>query len=169
MRALITLGTLGFVVVALSFPASACGDKFLVNSKGVNIQGILSTTSPGAVVLYRNPDSPLATSVLDDQLVRDLTAAGHNVEVVTSFEDAQAMLTSGRHDLLVCDVDDAERLAQAVPQAGTLLLPVVDKQSKDEVKTAKNEFGRVLKAPGKPSYMVLQIDDTVKKVKKSSS
>lgn len=162
------LAVFAVTISILLSPALSCGDKFLVNSKGVQQKMMLSSSDPGRVLLFKNPNSELAKSVLNDELTSRLSAAGHSVTVLESMEELEAAMKSGGQDIIVLDVADARAL-NAAGGPRPVLLPIVGKKAKDEVKAAKNEFGEVLKAPGRTSYVVLLVHETVRKAKKASS
>ena len=168
-RLLALLIVLCFASAAFS-PLYACGDKFLVNSRGIKQSLVYAAPHPGSVLLYRNADSKLAMSYLNEELQRDLTRAGHEVQVVQNAAELNEALEYGAFDVVIGDIADIGTLETGMQSLDVkpLLLPIMGKVSKGDIKKAEGQYGRVLKASHGSSTMILFVNDTVDKAKKSA-
>ena len=159
-----------FMGVALFSIANACGDKFLVNSRGMKQENLLVASNAGRILLYRNDNSSIATQSLTDDLKRALIRSGHTVVIVETFDQVEDALGSSTYDVVMADIADAEAI-KGIETFGPspIVLPLIDKKnsSRDEKKAASKMYGAVLKAPGRTSYVLLLVDESVGKSQKS--
>jgi len=162
MKRLLLAITLVVAVAAFASSSQACGDKFLVNSKNIQQDGMLSVLNPGSVLMYRNPNSELAQLALNDDLVKDLVEKGYKVTVVTDIEGIEDVAADGHADVIMADYADVASI-QIETDRPLHFLPVVAKDAKDDAKAAKEEFGMVFKSNTRSFTAVLVIDDALRK------
>jgi len=170
-----TRGLLALLIVlcfasAAFSPLYACGDKFLVNSRGVKQSLVYAAPHPGSVLLFRNADSKLARSLLNEELQQDLMRAGHEVHVARNAAELSEALEYGTFDVVIGDIADVGTLETALQSQAVkpLLMPVMGKVSKEDIKKAEGQYGRVLKASHRSSTMILLVNDMVDKAKKAA-
>ncbi|MEE9268979.1 MAG: hypothetical protein V3V49_01850 [Candidatus Krumholzibacteria bacterium] len=160
------------ILSSVTSPGYPCGDKFLVNSKCLKPRNMLTAQRPGVILLYRNPASELTPSVLKDDLIGRLEQAGHDVTVVETIEAVEKELATDRYDIVVGDIADAGVLDGGTGDRTSLplFLPIMDKKApKNERSAAREQYGSLLKAPGRLSTTMLLIDGTVRKAREARS
>jgi len=149
------------VALALSDPAGACGDKFLVASQAPTHDQAFAAMQPGRILIYRHSDSQ-AASVMDDNLRETLQRVGHYVEVVETPDDLSRALDSGSYDIVLADVQDVESMQKPGAEKAPVMLPVVYKASWTEVNKLKQAYQLVLNAPSRISQVLALVDDAMK-------
>jgi hypothetical protein len=102
----------------------ACGDKFLVGSRGTRYSRPRNARA-ASVVIYADPssDAVAATTRLESMLKRQ----GHHAIVVTTIDQLSAFVTSNRVDVVLAATGMAARLEQLI---GTAALITLDAQPK---------------------------------------
>src|SRR5215471_11359355 len=102
--ALITWGILlvGFFTKA---DLHACGDKLLIGGRGVRFR-LIHSGEVGSILLYKNPNLPKESRILDPKLSSVLRDAGHKLTVVKEFGELTADLQSRKYDLVIADPSD---------------------------------------------------------------
>ena len=113
----------------------ACGDKFLVASRGTRFQRGPEPGRGYAVVLFAPQTSPLAERTRREATAKALARAGYRLVAVESAADLASRLAESRPSLVVASAADALALGSHVapgslvvaPAAGTdALLDAVD-------------------------------------------
>lgn len=86
----------------------ACGDKFLVGSRGTRYHRP-KTARAAAIVIYANPsDGPALTAGMESML----THQGHSATIVTSLEQLSSILSTRRFDVVLTAADMAAKVQQ---------------------------------------------------------
>lgn len=167
-KAILLSMTVLCLVAWLATPSFACGDKFLVNSVSPKPDDVYRASSPGIILIYRNPNSDIAKSFLSSDLENDLERIGHVVKVVTDMEGLIKELSNSMTNLVIADEADAKELATQVEASSSraLVMPVVEKSQKDVYKAAKKSYGFALKSSSRRTATVLQVDAAVRKAQK---
>lgn len=97
------IGMAGFVV-AVAFLAGpdllACGDKFLVGSRGTRYQRPASARA-ASVLIYANPSSGLPAALRTVKVDAALKGEGHRSTTVETFEQLSTILAGGRFDVIL--------------------------------------------------------------------
>lgn len=150
-KSMYVLFLIAVLPLAFATGAEACGDKFLVSGPGVRYTQLHAAVHPSSVLLYRNPASELAQSVLGSDLEFVLELAGHSVKTVDSLEELEAALASGEYEVVMADVDDAE----TVERGKAVVLPVAT----DAVAaTMSARYDTVVASSNPPEQIVASID-----------
>jgi len=131
----------------------ACGDKFLMASRGTRYQRPKNFRA-ATVLIYTPPQDGLASARLETMLKSE----GHRYTTVQSFEQLSAILAGGRFDVVLTGATGSPSVQQLVGAAPDRAVVVaVD---------AKPKEGSLLKAIDKA---VQQRDRNLKKLQTRSS
>ena len=153
----------GLVALAgLSDDLIACGDKFLVTSRGTRFQRAAVARQPAKILVYAGPTSTLPKA-LEKVMVDDtLRKAGYQPTSVSAPADLDRALRQGGWDLVLADLGDSSALKARLQGSGApLLVPVVHNATGTEIAQAKKDYQRVLKGPFKSQAFLEAIDDAV--------
>ncbi len=149
------------MTVTLSAGLLACGDKFLVPGRGVRFKAKVNRES-AAILIYAMPgtasDQALRTLAVHDRL----RAAGYRPTLLTTPEDLDAVLASGRWDVLVIDLDGASTLKARFSAApAPVVLPVAHGVPKAVVEGAKRQYTRVIDLSRKHDAWLDDLDEAI--------
>lgn len=158
-RSLVT--ALVSLVVVLSGDAFACGDKFLVPSRGVRFQRMVDRES-ASVLLYAHPGSALSETFRTLAVEAKLRSVGYRPTLVTSVTELEGALRAGAWDVVVVDLADGHDVVVRLSAAAApMLLPVVHEVSRQAFAEAKRHYQRVLKAPKRSQAFVEAVDSLI--------
>jgi hypothetical protein len=147
---------------------NACGDKFLFVGRVLKYQQAVTASNPGSIALYTNPASKLPAAVQELKLDTLLPLAGHHVEAIADAKALTRALGSGRYDLLLVDLADAEHIAEWRAAAPALvILPVLYHPTKTEQLAAEQTYKRILKTPAKPGETLALVNNVLKERRKA--
>jgi hypothetical protein len=151
-RPLIILGLLLVGTIAW-----ACGDKLMLVMGSRSSQ--IKPLHPAAILAYPG-QSASASLIRSLQSQPAFKKAGYRFQVVEDSAGLDTALKSGKYDLVVADVADANDLRQQVSSAAskTILLPVAFKASKEEQSAAQKKYHCLLKAPSNPENYLDALD-----------
>jgi len=76
----------------------ACGDKFLVSSRGTRYQRAPVAYGPAAILIYTNPASEVPKALASVSVASTLSRAGYRPTVVGTAAEFEAMLSRGGWD-----------------------------------------------------------------------
>ena len=154
-RPFIVLGLLLFGTIAW-----ACGDKLMLVMGARSSQ--IRPFHSAAILLYpgRSASAALMRSFQSQPAFKK---AGYRFQLLEDSAGLDDALKSGKYDLVVADVADANELSQQVSSAASkpILLPVAFKASKEEQSTAQKKYHCLLKAPGNPENYMEAIDQAM--------
>ena len=151
-RRMLIVGALAVVGSLMTGDLLACGDKFLMASRGTRYHRPKSFRV-ASVLIYAEPTAGLSRSKIESILKSE----GHRSTTVQSFEQLSAIVAGGRFDVILAGNSAAgtvERLVGASPDGAIVV--AVDSKPKD---------GSILKAIDKA---VEQRDKNLKKLHTSS-
>ena len=154
---------LGVVAATLgTHDVVACGDKFLVPSRGARFELSMAVRQKAAILLYTNPQSALAGTVARLSIDPALQKAGYRPTFVVAAAALEQALSRGGWDVVLADVADgpAVRRAVAAPDAPAVLAVVHETKGVD-VGQAKKLYTAVLKTPKHSQTFVDAIDDAL--------
>jgi len=154
-RGLILLGL--FSIGAIAW---ACGDKLML-VMGARA-GQIKPVHPAAILVY--PGQSASASVIRGlQSQPAFRKAGHHLQLVEDSKGLDQALKSGKFDVVVADVSNANDLSQEVSSAASkpVLLPVAFKASKQEQSAAQKKYHCLLKAPSDPENYLAAIDQAM--------
>jgi hypothetical protein len=138
----------------------ACGDKFLVVSRGTRYQRAPISRTPAAILIYRNPASDLPIALAGVLLDETLRKAGYRPTVVITSADYEEALSRGGWDLVLVGIADAPSASRRV-QSNSGVLPVVVNPTAAELQQTKKLYPVVLKAPAKSEALLDAVDQAL--------
>jgi hypothetical protein len=157
------LGVIGFIGIAgllMDTSLLACGDKFLVAGRGARFQrGIARAT----VLIYAPPASALSGELANLSVDSVLSRAGYRPSTAASAEKLTEILKDKRPDVVVVDIADARTVEKHAPagSSGPIILPVLNKPSRQEIAEARRTWGVVLKTPASGDSLLDALDEAV--------
>ena len=126
MRSRLRLAGIVSVVVTLFAGGEllACGDKFLVGSRGTRYQRP-KTARAASVVIYAAPDQ----TGTGERVRAFLAKQGHHAVIATTLEQLASLVSAGRTDVVLAATDAAAAIQQLVARASApaVVLPVDDR------------------------------------------
>jgi len=141
---------------------AACGDKFLVASRGTRFQRAGLVRRPASVLVYAAPGGRLAASITQLGVAEALTKVGYRPTVVGDAGEMARHLREGRWDLVLLDLDDAPALPPAGGSAPALAVVTVAYETKGDVLArARRSYDGVIKQPGRSRAVVDAVDDAL--------
>ena len=147
----------------------ACGEKFLVPSRGTRFSRAPLPRGDASILVYASDASGLARLIARLPVAATLQKAGYRPTVVTTGQQLSTALATGRWDLIVIDVGDVPLVSDANKQAATTtaVLPVSYALSGDKWKAARQQYPAAVKASDKASAFVQMIDIALEKQRTS--
>ena len=141
----------GFLVLAgTGGELLACGDKFLIASRGTRFQRAALARQPASILVYANPASGLPKALGNVPVDAALSKVGYKPTSVASAEEFDKALRQGGWDLVVTDLADGQAIRGRLQGADApFLLPVAYNVANADMAQAKKDYQRVLKGPVK--------------------
>ena len=159
-KALLALGVLVIYGIA-SGELLACGDKFLVASRGTRYQRAGQARETASILIYLPPTStlPKAFERVSEEVTRK---AGYRLINVSNASELEQALRQGGWDLLLTDLADVQTVRGRVSGAAApTLIPVAYQVTGSELAQAKKEYQRVLRGPIKTYAFLSALDDAL--------
>ena len=159
-KALLALGVLVIYGIT-SGELLACGDKFLVASRGTRYQRAGQARETASILIYLPPTStlPKAFERVSEEVTRK---AGYRLINVSNASELDQALRQGGWDLLLTDLADVQTVRGRVSgTAAPTLIPVAYQVTGSELAQAKKEYQRVLKGPIKTYAFLSALDDAL--------
>lgn len=145
-----------------SDPLRACGEKFLMGSRGTRFQRPDRVRQSAAILVYANPRLNLTKALANVPFEVTLLKAGYRPTVVSSADAFDNALSRGGWDLVLVDVGDSRAVSSRTQGANApIVLPVVFNATDGELAAAKKQHVRILKAPTKNHSFLEAIDDAL--------
>jgi hypothetical protein len=140
----------------------ACGDKYLVVSRGTRFERPVAVRQPAAILVYANPDSQLPKALANVRVEATLEKVGYRSTSVESQAEFETALARGGWDLVLVDAASGQSVKEHL-RAGDapVVLPVLYKPTAPQLAQAKHQFQRVLKSPTKSQSFLDAIDDAL--------
>lgn len=159
-------GKLLVVLILWALSASAdllaCGNKFLVPSRGTRFGKVAVARQEAAILVYANPESTVAKAMGDVPVEMVLLQAGYLPTRVSDPEELDQALRQGGWDLVLADLDDSATLRwQLEGNDAPTVVPVLYEPTKSAMAQARKDYGRAIKAPLKSQRFLETIDDAV--------
>ena len=140
----------------------ACGEKFLMGSRGTRFQRPAKDRQSAAILVYANPALNLPKALANVPFEATLRKAGYRPTVVTTAEAFSKALNQGGWDLVLADVSDSQALTGRTRNVNSpIVLPVMYNPTGAELTAAKKQHARILKAPTKNQSFLDAIDDAL--------
>lgn len=154
---------LAVVLAAAWWPmrAFACGDKFLVTSRGTRFQRAGLVRRPASILVYARPDSRWATAIATLQLPGALSKVGYTATIVTTPAAFDAASQRGSWDLVVVELADAAILGAPPPGSAPPVVVVAYDAAGDVLRQARRIHAGVLRSPTRARAVVDTIDDVL--------
>jgi len=154
---LLVLSGAGFRVDLL-----ACGDKFLVSSRGTRFQRAATARQAAKILVYANPASGLPKALERVMADDTLRKAGFQPTVVSASNELQQSLRQGGWDLVLADLSDSGAIrGQLQGPSAPLVVPVVYNATGTELAQAKKDYQHIVKGPVKSQSFLDAIDDAL--------
>ncbi len=121
----------------LSHNAFACGDSLYRVGKGISYR-TYSAPIPGNLLVFAPSDGAR-------QLAEELERSGHGVQIVSSLDELESELESGRYDVVIAPFSEhemIESITSNVTDSDTAFLPVAF--TREDEKLAKESYDRVM-------------------------
>ena len=155
----------GFLALVMLSPADmlACGDKFLVPSRGMRFGPPVNRES-ARILLFATPGSALSVTLASLSVELTLRQAGYRPTSVNSAAAFQTALSVGGWDVIVVDLADGPLMVSLsrLPAGGApVVLPVAYSPARDTLEDAKKRYPQVLKSPKKNLAFVEAIDKAI--------
>ncbi|HET9216579.1 MAG TPA: hypothetical protein VFR18_06345 [Terriglobia bacterium] len=148
----------------------ACGDKFLVATRGTRYQKAPVKREPHAILIWSNPTSELAKGLAGVPVDDTLRKVGYQPTTVTSAADFDTALNRGGWDLVIFGLDDASAVAKRLSGNAPVLLPVAHNATDNQLRQARTGYTIVLKGPAKKDSFLTAVDQALaRKTKKSAA
>lgn len=156
---LCSAAALAILLLAAGSDSLACGDKFLVPSRGPRFAGRPVDRAAAAVLVYARLGSSLDPSRAGGLAAASLRAAGYRLEVVTDPAELRSALARASWDAVLIDLADLSALDSRAPAArSSTIVPVARAADGVGLDDARRRYRRVLTAPRKPKAFVDAID-----------
>jgi hypothetical protein len=155
------------VVMTLLAPVAghgleACGDKFLLLSRGTRFERPAMRRVPATIVAYARSGSGLPAALADLPVRDTLVRAGYTFTVVTTAAQLEATIAAGAVDLVMLDVVDAPGISKQLTSPGAPgVLPVVFGRTTDEVKEVLKGFTCAVKSPRRNQSFLDAVDEAL--------
>lgn len=157
-----TLSVLVLLGLCTSADLFACGDKFLVISRGTRLLRTGTARSGADILIYSTKASTLPTSLARIGKEDALRKAGYRPVIVENTSELDEALKQGTWSLLIADLPEATLIRDRIRGTGApMVLPVALSPTGTEIAQAKKDFQRVVKGPIKSQAFLMEIDDAL--------
>jgi hypothetical protein len=161
MKQLVVTGLLIGACTAVQADLQACGDKFLIVTRGTRFQRAVPRAS-ASILVFANPASNLPKALANVSVEATLRKAGYKPTTVTTVGELEAALGRGGWDLVVIDVADIRAISgHTSSDPAPVVLPVLYNVTGQELARAKKQYPAVLKSPTKSQPFLDAIDDAL--------
>src|SRR5262245_35997417 len=147
----------------------ACGDKFLISSRGTRYQKAPIKREPNAILIWANPDSELAKGLADARVDETLRQVGYRPTTVASTAELDSALNRGAWDLVIVSIADAQDVSKRFQSNAPMLLPIALHPTDSQMKQAKNQYDVVFKGPVKRASFLDAVDEALAHRSKKSA
>jgi hypothetical protein len=155
------------VVGILAFSASgadllACGDKFLVISRGTRFERAAMPREPAAILVYVNPASTLPKALERVPIEATLRRVGYQPTTVAQPGEFEQALGRGGWDVVIADLADSAALRGRLQGSeAPAILPVLHAATGRELAQARRDYLHVLRGPVKSQSLVDAVDEVL--------
>ncbi len=157
-RRWVAVGLFVVLIQVVSIDILACGDKFLVPSRGRRFELTPAVREQAAVLLYVNPRSPLPMMFTKLAVDPALRKAGYRPTVVKSAEEFARLVRQGTWDVVLVDLFDSADAELPGAAGSAVIVPVAMNPTSSELANARRKYGTVLKAPTRSQAFVDALD-----------
>lgn len=140
----------------------ACGDKFLVSSRGTRFQRAAVARGPASILIYTNPASELPKALANIPVDATLAKAGYRLTTVATSDELDKALSHGGWDLVLVGMADAPGVSKRLRgDHAPAVLPVVLNPTTSELRETRKLYPVVLQAPAKSQSFLSTIDEAL--------
>jgi hypothetical protein len=158
---LLVVGVLVLSGVGASADLLACGDKFLVVSRGTRYQRAGQAPHTASILVYL-PASSSLPKAFERVSEKETKKAGYRFVNVSNTNELDQALKQGGWDLLLTDLADSQAIRGRITGASApLLVPVAYQTTGTELAQAKKDYQKVLKGPIKTHAFLAALDDVL--------
>ena len=156
-----------FALLAAGFgrDLAACGDKFLVVSRGTRFHRAAAARQPASILVYTNPSSDLPKALANVAVEATLRKAGYRPTSVSNASEFDNALRQGGWDLVLVAMPDGQvAVSRTQSRSGAdapLVLPVLYNPTNAELAQAKKQYPHIIKSPTKSQAFLEAIDDAL--------
>ena len=136
----------------------ACGDKFLVPSRGMRFELTPVARQQAAVLFYANPTTSLPGLFTKLSVDPALRKAGYRPTVVATAEEFDLTLRRASWDVVLLDVADGGSGQLSAASGSPALIAVATNPSERDVAAAKKRCAAILKPPKQSQVFVQALD-----------
>jgi hypothetical protein len=137
----------------------ACGDKFLISSRGTRYQKAPVKREAHTILIWANPASESARALTDVPVEETLRKVGYRPTTVATAAEFDSALNRGGWDLVIVGIADAQAVSKRLENNSPILLPVALNLTDSQMKQAKVQYEVVLKGPVKRASFVDAVDE----------
>jgi hypothetical protein len=162
MRRLVVAALFFGAALSLSADLFACGDKFLITSRGTRFQRTAVPRTPASILVFANPASNLPKALAKVPVDATLRKAGYSPTTVTSASDFDAALSRGGWDLVLVDVADSPAIgSRSHGNTTPIIVPVAYHVTGQQWAQVRKQYPSVLKSPIRSQSFLDAIDDAL--------
>ena len=143
-------------VIGLSGDLWACGDKFLVPSRGNRVQRGPVAHEAARVLLYATPGSRLSGTFDALSVEGTLRKAGHYPTTMSSERAFDAALRDGKWDIVIVELAIGPRIPRGLTTA--IVVALAPDTTRETIVAAKKQYAEVLQAPTKNRAFVQAVE-----------
>lgn len=140
----------------------ACGDKYVVLGRGVRFQRAYAASLPASILVYAPPAAKWASGDTRERLLSTLRLVGHRPDAVSTADELDAALRTGRYDVVLTDfttLTETSRIGAAAATHPTVI-PVVFDPSRGQLAEIEKQNSCVVQF-SKRSHELLTIINIV--------
>jgi len=171
MRGVIVIALFVLMGVGAAADLLACGDKFLVGSRGTRYQRARIAGRQAAILVYVNPASELGKALATVPVADELKKAGYRGAAVGSLADLERAISQGGWDMVIADLSDSPGVRGKLTSGTTapMVLPITFNPTRAVFAQAKKDYPRVVKGPIRSQAFLDALDDAVAYIDKQRS
>jgi hypothetical protein len=140
----------------------ACGDKFLMPSRGTRYERSANARQASAVLIYASPASQLSRTLTMLSVEPVLLKAGYKPTTVRSESELAMAVRERAYDLVVVDGNDTQTVGRVLQGAALPhVVPVMYKPTKTDLTQARKLYRIVIYDPGRSRAFIDTIDDAM--------
>ena len=155
------VGLLGGLLMAAGRDLAACGDKFLVASRGTRFQRAGLVRQPAAILVVAPTGSRLATTFEALAVPGALAKVGYRPTVVQAADAVAGTLAAGPWDLVLVDLADSASLPRSTGSRPPALVAVAFDASGAALAQARRDHAAVIRRPGRSRAVVDAVDEVL--------
>lgn len=137
----------------------ACGDKFLVPSRGMRFELTPAARQEATVLVFARPASSLADIFERLSIERALQHAGYRPTIVANSGEFARGLQQGSWDVVLIDVTDGP--LKDAPPGSPAVLAVAAHANETDLARARRQYAAILKSPSRSQAFIDAFDAAV--------